>query len=723
MDPIPTVGAFDHGPVGATVDSDLHAIHDLRMDMSGELAGAFVQAGTVHGDVHFHGPSRPAVIPRQVAAPPMLFVNRGRELAALDSALRGETGVKANGSRIVALTGLGGVGKTALVCRWVHGQRDRFPDGVLHAELTAPSGDPVDPVDVLGAFLRALGVPSSEVPETLAERRGLYRSVTADRAMAVVLDDARSTTQVRELLPSSPLSCVLVTCRELLIGLLAIGGSRVQVRSFDEDCAIELLRQYLGADRVEAEVDAARAVAQTVGGLPLALGVAAAMTMARPESNGALEWTARSLAAAESRIDLLSSADDLRVRAVLDSSFRTLPSIAAQAYHALGVHRGIRFRVELVATALGIPDSGAQNAITALEEASLVTRLRDNEYQMHSLVHAHARTIVELEPRTPPAQLQQRMLAWYTHTAHAAVRAVMPARPAVAAPERDDDVVLPPQICDRRFAMTWLEANRGQLLAWATIAQELRQQRTVLQLADALHGVFLLYKEYSAAAEVYQMGLRAAMTLPDENLEFHMRKRHTRVLIRLGQTGQAHEQIARMLASARDAGNRRWEASALKTLGMLHASTGRPDLALLPLMDAWEILDELRRRRAIGLILIHIADVEAQGEHIDVAYEHAQQAKQILSELPTPDKANAARAAISLGIICVHTGRADEAARELHHAVKVLSECGSRADLARAHDGLAELYASIGDDPAAARHRTEANSLCPHRATLNGRSQ
>src|SRR5262249_42217036 len=63
-------------------------------------------------------------------------------------------------ARRVAIEGLGGRGKTALALRIAHQVADRFPDGLLYAELGAKTDKPVDPAVVLTGFLEALGMPA-----------------------------------------------------------------------------------------------------------------------------------------------------------------------------------------------------------------------------------------------------------------------------------------------------------------------------------------------------------------------------------------------------------------------------------------------------------------------------------------------------------------------------------------------------------------------------------
>lgn len=86
-----------------------------------------------------------------------------------------------------------------LALSWLRSLRARFPDGRLYAGLGAqsPGGAPADPMEILGRFLRALGVPPQRIPAAVDERTDLYRSLTAERRLVVLLDDAATAAQAR----------------------------------------------------------------------------------------------------------------------------------------------------------------------------------------------------------------------------------------------------------------------------------------------------------------------------------------------------------------------------------------------------------------------------------------------------------------------------------------------------------------------------------------------
>ena len=166
--------------------------------------------------------SEPSVMPRQLPGAVRHFTGRADELRALTALIEGggiEGGDKTPGAAVItALSGMGGVGKTALAVHWAHQAGSAFPDGQLYVDLRgfSPDAVPVAPAEAVGGFLVALGVPSSQIPVAAEVRYALYRSLIADKRMLVVLDNARDAAQVRPLLPGTASCVALVTSRRRL---------------------------------------------------------------------------------------------------------------------------------------------------------------------------------------------------------------------------------------------------------------------------------------------------------------------------------------------------------------------------------------------------------------------------------------------------------------------------------------------------------------------------
>src|SRR5207237_5469196 len=140
-------------------------------------------------------PAAATHIPRELPPDVRGFTARAREIAELDAVLAEAAGSPA--VTVAAVSGTGGVGKTAFAVHWAHRVAQRFPDGQLYVNLRGfePSGAPVPPGEVLRGFLAALDVSPQRVPAELDAQAALYRSVVAGRRILVVLDNARDADQ------------------------------------------------------------------------------------------------------------------------------------------------------------------------------------------------------------------------------------------------------------------------------------------------------------------------------------------------------------------------------------------------------------------------------------------------------------------------------------------------------------------------------------------------
>jgi hypothetical protein len=122
---------------------------------------------------------------------------------------------------------------------------------------------PLDPLEALGGFLRALGVQGDQVPTSLGEAASRFRTEAAARRLLIVLDNARDAAQVAPLLPGAPGCAVLVTSRRVLATLSGATHLRLDVLPVEE--AVALLGALAGPARVAGEAEAAAEVARRCG--------------------------------------------------------------------------------------------------------------------------------------------------------------------------------------------------------------------------------------------------------------------------------------------------------------------------------------------------------------------------------------------------------------------------------------------------------------------------
>ncbi|SEH03450.1 DNA-binding transcriptional activator of the SARP family [Nonomuraea solani] len=307
---------------------------------------------------------------------------------------------------VAAIAGPAGVGKTALAVHVAHRLSGTFRDGQLYVDLGGGQARPAEPAEVLARFLRALGAHGSQIPKTLEERTEEYRSAVAGRRMLVVLDNAVDEAQVRPLVPGAPGCSVLVTSRSHLAGLP--GARLVELSVLDSAQAVELLARIVSGDRVTPEPEAARELARLCGHLPLALRIAGARLVTRPD--WPLSELAGRLTDERRRLDELAYSD-LEVRAGLSVSLGRLSARARRLFGLLGHLYAPEFAAWVCAALLDTTAAGAAALIDELTDAQLLqpSGTGRGRYRLHDLVRLFAR---ETGADDPGPALARAMGGW-----------------------------------------------------------------------------------------------------------------------------------------------------------------------------------------------------------------------------------------------------------------------------------------------------------------------
>jgi hypothetical protein len=330
---------------------------------------------------------------------------------------------------VIVISGIAGIGKTALAVHWARQVASQFPDGQLYVDLRGFDADDraLDPGDVLWDFLRALGIPAARLPLGDAERAALYRSVLAGKRVLAVLDNARDADQVRPLLPSSPGCLVIVTSRSALTSLIAVEGARlVTLDLLTEADALDLLARQLGEERLAAEPDATGEIIAACAGLPLTLTIVAGRLAANPGLS--LATVANELREAASTLDALDSPDLVGgLRALLSWSYRALSADAARLFRLIGLNPGPDISLAAAASLGGISLARARAILTELTRAHLLTEHRPGRYASHDLLLAYAAELVQVGDSDQARDAAvRRLVDHYLHTARAALVAIQP---------------------------------------------------------------------------------------------------------------------------------------------------------------------------------------------------------------------------------------------------------------------------------------------------------
>lgn len=325
-------------------------------------------------------------VPRQLP-PAAELVGRDDLAAEVSWLLRRESRPAAP---VVVISGAAGIGKTALALRAAHAAADRYPDGQLYLELRrSPADARIDTGEVLGQFLRALGVP--RVPETTAERLATYRTWLASRRVLVVLDDASDGIQVGQLVPAGAGCAVLVTARQRLPEIT--GAHHVApLEPLERPAATALFLRVvadagLTLDEDEAGVDR---VVELCGGLPLALRIAGALRVQnhpRPTAELAARLARQGPEA--------FTYGDLNVARAIGAGLERLDDDARRLFLALGLLPLTSFGLWTAAALLDAGPDGGADAVIPLSQLAASFMINADQsalrYRFHDLTREYAR--------------------------------------------------------------------------------------------------------------------------------------------------------------------------------------------------------------------------------------------------------------------------------------------------------------------------------------------
>lgn len=460
----------------------------------GTFAGAAALVGGLSVVVYRHSAEDPVVetsagleLRRQLPQEPLLV---GRDLLSrsLVELLR-DVPPPASGSlpgdpasgqaTVIVVHGAAGTGKTALALHAAHRVTECYPDGQLYVDLWGDADRPRDCGEVLGEFLRSLGSAPGDIPRRADDRAALFRSLTNNLRLLVVLDNAHSTEQIQPLLPVGAGCSVLVTSRRALSAGNITRRRRVEVRLPDEDQALEVLSAYAGQERVAADPAAALEIVQFCGRLPLALRIVGGKIATREDLS--LRRMRARLEDERGRLHELVF-ENLSLQACLSLTFRDLPEAARRAaglMASLPVSTLTDWHVgrclPTAAMAGGISDELVGVGLMEVHGGSA----SEPGYRFHDLVRVFAREQYEALPPEERRAAEERLVRAYREAVVYLAAARAPELGAEASREQAGNL-------DRETAGPWV-AGESERIQWAIArARRLGMESVGAEIAEGL---------------------------------------------------------------------------------------------------------------------------------------------------------------------------------------------------------------------------------------------
>ncbi|MEU6166803.1 BTAD domain-containing putative transcriptional regulator [Streptomyces tanashiensis] len=704
--------------LGMEPGPELQDLHDaiLRDDPALAAAGSAAEP---------EGPAASrSVVPSELPSDVPAFTGREEELAALDTLVDVQD-VDGRAPGVGLITGVAGVGKTGLAVRWAHRATRHYPDGRLFADLRGYDENhaPTAAGEILGRFLRSLGIAGEDVPDELEDRIALYRSVLADRRVLLVLDNVRTPDQIRPLLPGGGGCAVLVTSREQLEQLVTWPPSaRILLGLLPEDRSLELLGGIVGEARIlGAPADSALLVT-LCDRLPLALRIAAARLASKPH------WSVRHLVTRLSderrRLDELSQGE-LQIRAGFALSYRYLDREAARLYRLLGLLTVPDFTAWVGAALLDCGVLEAERLIEHLVDAQFLEvsgvdstgRLR---YRFHDLLRLYAGELArDEESEADRLAARDRFFRTCLTLAELAYRREEGGDFDTLhgdVPRRE----IEPALVEELLAspMEWFEAERLTLISVVGQAAAPGTAELAWDLVLCLQVLFesrnyvedwRSCSERTLAATIASGSIRgqAAMHMELGVVELRLRRVH-----------EASERSETALALFRQAGDAHGAALVLSHLGLIHRIRGEYELGRRRLREALPALREVGDLTAEAYVLQSLAQVALDEDRPHEALELSRRAVSVGEALPVAGRAQA-MAAHRLGSVYLALGRLGPAEEAFGKALRIVKAKCDLLGYAHTLLGLAETRRAAGAAAAAEEIYLEALDVARrHHSTL-----
>lgn len=582
--------------------------------------------------------------------------------------------------RLLTILSPGGMGKSRLALEVAAAEAWSFGDGAAFVPL-APlsSADYLAPTiaRALGVALSSRGDPRQQLIHTLREREIL-----------IVLDNFEhlrdGTSLLSELLTQAPRVQLLVTSRERVDvegeWLFELGGLSYPSR---ENAALDVktysaVQLFLHSARraqstftmAEADWPAVGRICRMVGGMPLAIELAAAWVRVISCAEIAVELERGFSFLSTARRDVTERHRSLR--AVFDHSWQLLTAEEQCAFRSLSVFAG-SFEREAAKHVAGV----TLPLLSALVDKTLVRRDHAGRYDMHELIAEYAREKL--------CESGDEKMVRGRHTAYM-LQLAERAEPKMRGPQQ----------------IRWLkrlDTERNNLRAaldWILISGDDQQLETGLRIASALGGYWWMRSlgegcdwlarllHHPLAAKHTSARAKALAQAGDLAIEQE------------GDYGTARLMYEESLSISRELGDRPVAAASLLGLGAVARAGGDMAKAQALCEQALATWQELDEQWGIAWALHELGDVAY--EQADLASARSFYGQSLVIRREVGDKSGVAWLFNELGEVARYEGHYERARALYEESLRLHREVGNKAGIIGVLTNMGYVALNLGDD-------------------------
>ncbi|HWJ10999.1 MAG TPA: NB-ARC domain-containing protein, partial [Nocardioides sp.] len=453
---------------------------------------------------------------------------------------------------VVTVSGLPGVGKTALAVEWGYRAAALFPGGQLYLNLRGfdAMNEPLSSDEALRVLMTSLGVAETNICHGLEARVGQYRTLVSTLRLLIVLDNAVDSDQVRPLLPAGAGSVALVVSRKRLPGLVAeVGAAPISLGALRSEESRELITLRLAAGPRSAQRSATdlEPLIDMCSGLPLALALVASRLQFEPDIVSEYATLAQSTGR---RLPALASGDrSTSFAELLLCSLDGLSSGAQRCFSLIGLGISSELSVAELASLSGCGIGEVRALAAELSDASMVQAAEGGRLALHDLIWEFVvdRARSEVSP-DEASRCRKRLLDHLIQGSVAATAQFAPYRKRPALPAPTDGIVVE-AFASADEARAWMSSMLGTGVVAVEHATEWGFPREAAWLADGISAYLDIQGRWDDLLAVATSALRAGQALGDPQIQGLAYRSLAIAQARTGDAEQAEQSVCRALSS------------------------------------------------------------------------------------------------------------------------------------------------------------------------------